>query len=211
MRRSLWICLAACTLAMCSAAPAVDEWDEAYAPVKLTRSGRESVEPAPESRRHSNAPDEQSGLPDELSADTVGSYFGLGDEFAQSEDYAGLGRLAYSRGAGAPSSGPGDTSPTPAHEWNDRPEGYNSGHNHDTHEGYAGENVYGPMWGVPEDAVGLDGFSGNPYPGLMDGVEESRGRESRGRADDRGAVEPARSSEDIQRNHKINRPGGNDD
>ena len=28
---------------------------------------------------------------------------------------------------------------------------------------YGYENVYGPMWGVPEDAVGLDDYVGYPY------------------------------------------------
>lgn len=217
MRRSLWIGLLASAIALGGNALAGDEWDEAYAPVKLGREARQSKEyAAPESHRRTAAAEEHAGLPVELSADTVGDYFGLGDEFSHGENYNGLGRLAYSRG-GSSSGASAPSSPAHNHEWDDQPDGFGASHNHESHAGFASENVYGPMWGVPDDAVGLEGFSGNPYPGLIDGefdASERSGNQparSPGKVHEDSAGGKGSSAEEIQRNHRINRPGGYDD
>lgn len=214
MRRSLWISFAAAVAALCATAWADDEWDQAYGSPKITRH-RESSESASADKPQRNSPSREDQFVDPSSSDEAGAYFGLGDEFIYDENYNGLGRLATSRGGGKL---PGNQ-PVHEHDWNDQPEGYsNSGHEHpwaDGSDGYVGENVYGPMWGVPDDAVGLDGFSGNPYPGLMDGATDENGRplhqhNHASKGGEQSAGDEPSSGDDVQRNHKINRGDPNE-
>jgi len=152
----------------------------------------------------------------ELSADSAGAYFGLGDDFLLvGQDESGRATFTGSRNHGSDESSPRSEREVQrsTRERSSESHDEHSGHNH-TGEGYSGENVYGPMWGVPDDAVGLDGYI-NPYPGMIDGVQPEQGgrhnREEAGSSDRNHAdAEDGRSSDEIQRNHKINRGDPND-
>ena len=134
---------------------------------------------------------------------TMGSFLGAGEQFNESgvPDISGA----------APSNDGGH-----ATSWADGPAAQNDG---DTelsvgeagHQGYLTDNVFGPMWGVPEEAQGLDEFrtartefqSGHRHVQRDDtqaGSDSAAGDESDGASGDGRGLEK----------HSINRGDPND-
>jgi hypothetical protein len=214
MRKSQLLAVAIGALFSCGSAWADDEWDTAYSEPRLIRAKDSEKAAQPERRRHS--PPSDHGVPTVLNTDTVGTYFGLGDEF-QDQGGADLDRLRSSRSASGQRGSGSESASAHEHVWNDTPDGYGrrSQPSTDDSNAYADENVYGPMWGVPADAVGLDDFSGNPYPGLIGNEDQRQGRSHADHTPGSLASGDSTSGENqsgdkVQRNHKINRRDSNE-
>ena len=175
---------------------AADDWDDETNVIRADVAHVADSAAPPAHSTHSAA--QPAATPDKA---TLGSFLGAGDQFNET------GLPAGDETSTAPSDNRGTGSyDIPATQ----PEGgISTGNDSDGEGGYASENVFGPMWGVPDDAKGLDEYraatadhnhgQANAHQGGAAGDQKA------GVGDDSGSNR-GRGLE----NHKINRDDPND-
>jgi hypothetical protein len=119
----------------------------------------------------------EAGEPVPIDSANLGMYFGTGDQFIggyqysdgthyTSQDYAGDGHDYHDEQIYYPEYIYGHGSGDPDDHAHGGDFDYGSGYADPDYAygaGYAADNVYGPMWGVPGDAVGTEGWDPHMY------------------------------------------------
>ncbi|GEM_PF-4735535 len=106
------------------------------------------------------------------SPEMLGMYFGTGDQLYIAGEYRDEG-LAYSPRADIAHG-------TAGYRYDSEMSYYNQpvyaprSDDGQLYEGYGYDNVYGPLWGVPEDASGLEGYQPGYY--FLSGTADNQGQ-----------------------------------
>lgn len=193
--------------AMWSYAWADDDWGDGHADIIHVSHATDDAPSAPAEHNHAAAPDAEAGAPLTPSGN-LGAYFGAGDVFLWSGAESGVpsdeqpGSPAPDYPAPpAPPNMPGITAPPDAAHM-PRPHGDLQATDGEAAGSGDPGNVYGPMWGVPEGVLGVEGDP-TPTPGdpeLNNGQPQQH---------EDAASDEDNGDKDI-RNHKINRDDPND-
>lgn len=102
----------------------------------------------------------------------LGMYFGAGDELVLAGAYRDEG-LAYSPRADIAHGTTTRTYDSDLSYYNQPVYAPRTGDAH-AQEGYGYDNVYGPLWGVPEDASGMEGYQPGYY--FLSGTADGQGQ-----------------------------------
>jgi hypothetical protein len=188
----LLIAILVASLALCGIAMADDDWDSNTDVIHVEDQPAEEAPAAPAHNHPAPADGQVAGQPN------MGAYFGLGDNFMLA------GTDGFTPGDVPPPTAAGHDHAAPADEYPHEDYSLLS----DNGEGYSSENVYGPLWGVPADAQGLEGYD----PATQAYVDPHTGQPAANQAPS-GEQTDADSDNQVGRglrNHKINRDDPND-